>query len=59
MITHDDPTPLVGAGGTLGTLFLADINSVLSMLVGLVSLGYVLTKWILLIRNRRRHRDDD
>lgn len=59
MITHEDPTPLVGAGGTLGTLFLADINSALSLMVGLVSLGYVLTKWILLVRNRHRHRDED
>jgi hypothetical protein len=59
MITHDDPTPLVGASGTLGTLVLADINNVLSLLVGLVSLGYVLTKWILLVRARHRRRDED
>ena len=59
MITHDDPTHFIGAGGTLGTLFLADINSVLSLLVGLVSLGYVITKWVLLVRSRRRERDDD
>jgi hypothetical protein len=59
MITHDDPTPLVGASGTLGTLVLADINNLLSLLVGLVSLGYVITKWVLLVRSRRREHDED
>jgi hypothetical protein len=59
MITHDDPTPFIGAGGTLGTLFLADINSVLSVLVGLASLGYVVTKWVMLVRARHRDREED
>jgi len=56
---REDPTPLIGAGGTLGTALLSNINSVLSIAVGLASLGYVVTKWILLVRSRRREHDED
>jgi len=50
---REDPTPIIGTGGTIATALLANINSVLSILVGLASLGYVITKWVLLWRARR------
>jgi hypothetical protein len=54
-----DLTPLIGGAGTIGTALLSNIHSVLSIAVGLASLGYVLTKWILLVRSRRREHDQD
>jgi hypothetical protein len=54
-----DLTPLIGGAGTIGTAILSNIHSVLSIAVGLASLGYVLTKWILLVRSRRREHDQD
>jgi hypothetical protein len=54
-----DLTPLIGGAGTIGTAILSKIHSVLSIAVGLASLGYVLTKWILLVRSRRREHDQD
>ena len=50
---RDDPTPIIGTSGTIATALLAHLNSILSLLVGLASLGYVLTKWWLLWRRRR------
>jgi hypothetical protein len=53
-----DLTPLIGGAGTIGTALLSNIHSVLSIAVGVASLGYVLTKWILLVRARHRDRDE-
>ena len=47
-----DPTPIIGTGGTIATALLANINSVLSILVGAATLGYVITKWVILWRTR-------
>ena len=55
---RDDPTPIIGTGGTIATALLANINSVLSILVGCASLGYVITKWVLLWRRRGRRELD-
>lgn len=54
-----DLTPLIGGAGTIGTAILSNIHSLLSIAVGLASLGYVLTKWVLLVRSRRREHDED
>ena len=54
-----DLTPLIGGAGTIGTVILSNIHSILSIAVGLASLGYVLTKWVLLVRSRRREHDED
>lgn len=54
-----DLTPLIGGAGTIGTAILSNIHSLLSIAVGVASLGYVLTKWVLLVRSRRREHDED
>ena len=54
-----DLTPLIGGAGTIGTALLSHIHSVLSIAVGVASLGYVVTKWVLLVRSRRREHDED
>ena len=54
-----DLTPLIGGAGTIGTAILSNIHSLLSIAVGLASLGYVLTKWVLLVRSRRREHNED
>lgn len=54
-----DLTPLIGGAGTIGTAILSNIHSILSIAVGLASLGYVVTKWVLLVRSRRREHDED
>jgi hypothetical protein len=54
-----DLTPVIGGAGTIGTALLSNIHSVLSILVGLASLGYVITKWVLLVRARHRDRAED
>ena len=56
---NHDATPIIGAAGTLATFGLADINALVSLLVGLATLGYILTKWALLIKSRREHPDAD
>ena len=50
---HSDNTPLIGTAGTVATALLENINGIVSLAVGLATLGYVLTKWILLMRARR------
>ena len=54
-----DLTPLIGGAGTIGTAILSNIHSLLSIAVGVASLGYVVTKWVLLVRSRRREHDKD
>jgi hypothetical protein len=54
-----DLTPLIGGAGTIGTAILSNIHSILSIAVGVASLGYVVTKWVLLVRSRRREHDED
>lgn len=50
---NQDTTPIFATAGLLATLGLADINGVISLLVGLVTLGYIVTKWLYLLRERR------
>ena len=50
---NQDTTPLVATAGLLATLGLSDINGIISLLVGLVTLGYIVTKWLYLVRARR------
>jgi len=47
-----DPTTLVGTAGFFATLTLAEINSLVSVLVGVATLGFMVTKWLLLVRSR-------
>lgn len=54
-----DLTPLIGGAGTIGTAILSNIHSILSIAVGVASLGYVVTKWVLLVRSRHREHDED
>jgi hypothetical protein len=53
---NHDHTPIIGAVGTVATALLENVNGVVSLAVGLATLGYVLTKWILLLRSRRHNR---
>tara|TARA_R110000868_G_scaffold193496_2_gene438474 strand:+ start:69 stop:230 length:162 start_codon:yes stop_codon:yes gene_type:complete len=50
---NPDHTPFIASAGLLATLGLNDINAILSILVGAATLGYVITKWILLWRRRQ------
>jgi hypothetical protein len=52
---NPDHTPFIASAGLLATLGLNDINAAISLLVGVATLGYVVTKWILIWR--RRHDD--
>lgn len=52
---NNDTTPIIAGAGILATLGLNDINAAISLLVGVATLGYVVTKWILIWR--RRHDD--
>ena len=57
---NQDTTPIVATAGLLATLGLSDINGVISLLVGLVTLGYIVTKWIFLVKSRPfDSRDED
>lgn len=47
-----DPTTLIGTAGFFATLTLAEINSLVSILVGVATLGFMVTKWALLVRSR-------
>jgi hypothetical protein len=49
---NPDHTPFIASAGLLATLGLNDINAVLSILVGAATLGYVMTKWVILWRTR-------
>lgn len=53
---NHDHAPVVGASGTFLSFVLADSNQVLSFLSALVALGYVGTKWVFLIVDRRRRK---
>lgn len=44
--------PAVGLSGLTLTITLADVAALVSIAVGLVTFGYVLTKWILLFKRR-------
>ena len=56
---NHDTTPAIGAAGTLATIGLTNINALVSLLVGLATLGYILTKWFFLIRSRREKPEED
>lgn len=56
---NHDTTPAIGAAGTLATIGLTNINAAVSLLVGLATLGYILTKWWLLIKSRREKPEED
>jgi hypothetical protein len=47
-----DPTPLVGIGSMVFALTLGEWHTLVGIAVGLASLAYVITKTVLLIRNR-------
>lgn len=47
-----DPTAFVGTAGFFATLTLAEINTLVSVFVGVATLGFVVTKWVLLVRSR-------
>lgn len=49
-----DNTAPVAAVGFIGTLTLAEVNVLVSILVGVATLGYVVTKWVMLVRRNRR-----
>lgn len=48
-----DKTTLIAGAGAIASITLADLNVLVSITVGLVTIGYVVTKWILLIKHRR------
>lgn len=48
-----DKTPYVGAAGLLGSLTLADAHLFLSAMLSLASVGYVVTKWIILVKSKK------
>lgn len=56
MIAHDK-TPLVGAGGLLASFSLEQVNLFLGALVSLATLGYVVTKWVVLLRAKQPAKD--
>lgn len=49
----DDRTPLIATAGFIGTFTLAEINQFVGILVGLATLGYVISKWVRLLRSPR------
>lgn len=51
---HYDKTPLVGVVGTLGTLTLSDVHTLVGIVAGLATVAYVLTKTVLLVRASRQ-----
>ena len=50
----EDKTAPIAAIGFFASLTLAEINLVVSIAAGLATLGYVVTKWVLLLRARSR-----
>jgi hypothetical protein len=50
MIPRHDFTPLIGLLGFVGSISLDRIDAVVSILVGLTTLTYVVTKWVVVIR---------
>lgn len=53
---NNDATAHFGAAGTLFAFAFANVNHAVGALAGLVTVGYVLTKWVFLFRDRRRAR---
>lgn len=47
---RNDPVPIVAVSGFLGSLSLADLHLVSAIALAVGSLGYVVTKWVLLVR---------
>lgn len=50
---NTDHTPMIGMTGTVATILLEHLNSVISILVGIATLGYVITRWYLLVKRRK------
>ncbi len=51
-----DATPFFGALGTFTAFAFENANHFVGALAGIVTVGYVATKWVFLIRDRRRPR---
>lgn len=51
-----DLTPAAGFAGIFASLTLTQVNEIISLCVGLATLGYVVTKWALLFKKKREHR---
>lgn len=47
-----DPTAAIGTAGFVATLSLAEINNVVSILVGVATLGFVVTRWLSFVHTR-------
>lgn len=47
-----DPTAAIGTAGFVATLSLAEINNLVSVLVGLATLGFVVTRWLDFVHTR-------
>lgn len=47
-----DPTAAIGTAGFVATLSLAEINNLVSVLVGLATLGFVVTRWVSFVHTR-------
>lgn len=50
----NDAAPALGLGGLCAALTLSEVNTVISIAVGLATLGYIVTKWVLLVRRQKR-----
>lgn len=53
----NDKTPFIAAAGLFGSLTLADAHLFLSTMLALASVGYVVTKWIVLVRTHREPKE--
>ena len=47
-----EPGIYIGAGGFLATVTLADLNALVAVLVGLATLGFVITRWAFFVQSR-------
>ena len=47
-----EPAIWIGAGGFFATLTLGDFNTFIAILVGLATLGFVITRWIFFVHSQ-------
>jgi hypothetical protein len=49
---QSDRTPITGALGFVATLTLGEVNALVGILVGLATLGFILTRWLYHVKAR-------
>ena len=55
-MTRPDHAPFVALGGLGASLSVADVNQIVSLGIGLVTLGYMAHKWIRFAREKQSER---